>query len=354
MAAKKKYIHTILLSLTVFVLNAFLSSAHAEVTLATPKQDKQAKQAAPPHDQALIYIFRDENPVAEAAVPVMLDGRRIGETGPHMFLLAAVSPGMHYLISGDKIIATLRLECEPGKTYFVAQRALAGFYPVRTELNLVDGAVGRKAIDQSQLAAAGSTVPSSQESNAPKSGTRDAKPASSQSSSQSALALILKGGGYRMSEQAQVVGGLISLFDTKSTGVGGIEVEWRARNGFAGGGELYTFNNTVVPFGTTLKAKMDTIVFMINAKKYFAIADFFYPYVGAGIGFATATLSGDATGSSSGYGSQAMAGVEFRIKNVGLYLELKRLYSTIDDSSGETTKIGGTGENIGLSISFDF
>src|SRR4051812_11400963 len=126
----------LLLPFIVLLLNAFLLNAHADVLLAKPRQDKQAKQASPPPGKALIYVIRDEDPPAGATVPVLLDGHRIGETGPQTFLLATVTSGMHYLISGDRIIATLRLQCEPGKSYFVSQKALVGIYPVRTELYL--------------------------------------------------------------------------------------------------------------------------------------------------------------------------------------------------------------------------
>ena len=335
----------LLLSLLVFILNTFLSSAHAEITLTKPKQDRQAKQASPPPGQALIYIFRSEDPAAEAAVPVMLDGRRIGETGPRTFLLATVDAGMHYLISGDKIIAMLRLQCEPGQTYFISQRALIGVYPVRAELDVVDPIVGRKAIDQIQLAEAGSTAP---EASARRSRTTD---------SESALALILKGGNYSMSEQSQLLLGSSSQFDSKSTGVAGVELEWRFRNGFALGGELYRFSNKI-DAGTIAETKMDVLVFMVDLKRYFEIANFFYPYVGAGVGDAIADFStdfsGGATGRSSGFAYQAMAGIEFRIKNVGIYTEVKRLYSTTNDSTGEIVKVGGTGKSVGLSISFGF
>jgi opacity protein-like surface antigen len=318
-----------LLSLFIILVpNTFLLNAHA------------AKQASPPPGQALIYIFRDEDPVAEATVPVMLDGHRIGETGPRTFLLATVTPGMHYLISGDKIIATLRLQCEPGETYFISQRALVGVYPVRTQLDIVDDAVGRKAIEQIQLAAAGPTAPSPQE-------------AGEQPSHQNAIALILKGGSYRISEQVQLLLGSSSQFDAKSTGVAGAELEWRFRNGFALGAELYQFSNKI-DFGTTTETKMDVQAFTVNLKRYFAIANFFYPYAGAGVGDSIAKFSGFTVARSSGFAYQAIAGIEFRIKNIGIYTEAKRLYSNTGDSTGDIAKVGGTGKSVGLSLSFGF
>jgi hypothetical protein len=341
MTIKKMNHHRVLLlSFIILALNTFLLNAHAEVPLAKPREDRQAKQASPPAGHALIYIFRDEDPAAEATVPVMLDGHRIGETGPRTFMLATVTPGMHFVISGDKIIATLRLQCEPGKTYFISQRALIGVYPVRTELYEVDGVVGRKAIDQSRLVATG--APSYR-----------ADEPSEESGHRRAIALILKGGSYRMSEQSQSLLGSTIQFDDKSTGVAGVELEWRFQNGFALAGELYQFSNKI-DAGTITETKMDVQIFTANLKRYFAIANFFYPYVGVGVGDSIASFSGFVNGDTAGFAYQGMAGIEFRIKNVGIYTELKRVYSTTKESSGEMIKVGGTGKSVGLGISFGF
>jgi hypothetical protein len=93
---------------------------------------------------------------------------------------------------------------------------------------------------------------------------------------------------------------------------------------------------------------------MANAKKYFEITDLLYPYVGAGAGIAANSFSGNVTGSAYGPAFQAMAGIDFRVKNVGVYAELKYLSSSTGASSGENTKIGGMGTNLGLGISFGF
>jgi hypothetical protein len=49
-----------------------------------------------------------------------------------------------------------------------------------------------------------------------------------------------------------------------------------------------------------------------------------------------------------------MAGIDFRMKNIGIYTELKYLSSTTEDSAGAKTKIGGNGKNLGLGVSFGF
>jgi opacity protein-like surface antigen len=71
---------------------------------------------------------------------------------------------------------------------------------------------------------------------------------------------------------------------------------------------------------------MKVVALMANTKKYFEKTGLLYPYVGAGLGFADTSFSGDLTGSASSSAYQAMAGIEFRSKNIGLYADLKYLY----------------------------
>jgi opacity protein-like surface antigen len=168
------------------------------------------------------------------------------------------------------------------------------------------------------------------------------------------LALILKTGRFDMSDRSQEIGGLQGEFDSKASGVLGAELEWRDRSGFAFGGELYRFTNKITAVGTTLEGEMEVVAFMVNAKKYFEINGLLYPYVGAGLGSATSSFSGNLTGNASGPAYQAMAGIEFRSKNIGLYTELKYLSSSPEDSAGTKVKIGGNGMNLGLGISFGF
>ncbi|HSD96997.1 MAG TPA: hypothetical protein VLB06_07635, partial [Sulfuricaulis sp.] len=180
------------------------------------------------------------------------------------------------------------------------------------------------------------------------------RPAAPEAKQHGGLALILKTGRFDMSDRSQVIGGLQSEFDSKASGVLGVELEWRDRSGFALGGELYRFTNKITVVGTSLEGEMEAVAFLVNAKKYFEITDLLYPYVGAGLGAATSSFSGDLTGSASGPAYQAMAGIEFRSRNIGLYTELKYLSSSTEDSAGAKIKIGGNGKNLGLGVSFGF
>ena len=119
---------TLLLLLAPLLLSGLFIQAHAGTGVASPVGDKQAKQATPPAGFALIYIFRSEDPPVESTVAVVLNGRRIGETRPRTFLVATVAPGTHYLMSGDKVIASLSVEC-PEKLILFLKRPWAGSIP---------------------------------------------------------------------------------------------------------------------------------------------------------------------------------------------------------------------------------
>jgi len=91
---------------------------------------------------------------------------------------------------------------------------------------------------------------------------------------------------------------------------------------------------------------------MLNGKYYFRAADWFYPFVGAGVGYAGASYGGNLTGKASGLAYQGLGGVEFRFEGVGLYAQFKYLAAAIDDGTGEKVKVGGSGVLAGVSILF--
>jgi opacity protein-like surface antigen len=131
----------------------------------------------------------------------------------------------------------------------------------------------------------------------------------------------------------------------------GVEAEWRNKSGFAVGGEVFSYKNDLGPTGTNPNAQQKVLAFMVNGKYYFRAASWIYPFVGAGIGVAKATYSGGLTGDATGLAYQGLAGMEFRFKSVGLYVQYKNLASKPGGTSNEV-KVGGSGILAGISISF--
>ena len=165
------------------------------------------------------------------------------------------------------------------------------------------------------------------------------------------FALIAKAGAFKMANDNQVVAGLQSTYDTTSSSVFGVEAEWRHEAGFAVGGEVFSYKNDLVTTGAIPNAQQEVLAFMVNGKYYFRAASWFYPFVGAGIGAARATYSGGLTGDATGLAYQGLAGMEFRFKPVGLYLQYKYLSSKTGDV-GKEVNVGGSGILAGVSIIF--
>jgi opacity protein-like surface antigen len=289
------------------------------------------------------------------------------------------------------VLSAVAFQAEPNRSYFVRIEAVSGTRPVRTETRLVSESEGRRAIGQSQFAGAAPAVIAAPRAAAPKPtpkpapSPRVAKPAAPPPAAKPApqaarrppppapkaapaaarepeetgwdIALIAKGGIFKMASGDQMVGGVPSTFDTTSKPAAGVEIEWRSRSGLALGGEVFYYKNELVTnTPTVLTAEQKVYAGMLNGKYYFRAADWFYPYVGVGAGLATASYGGNLTGKASGPAFQGLAGAEFRLDGVGFHLQFKYLGATTDgklaNGTTEKVKIGGAGVLAGISLIF--
>jgi opacity protein-like surface antigen len=243
--------------------------------------------------------------------------------------------------------------------------AVHGITVVQAEMRLVSDAEGRNSLAQSRWAGAvpaaaaaapGASQPRASQPGASQPGASQPGavfvPAPAESDRGSEIALIAKGGRFKLAEPQQLLGVFPSTFEAASKPVYGLEIEWRGSSGFAAGAEIFYFKNNLVIDGTPLSGRQEAAAFMLNAKYYLHAADWFYPYVGAGGGFASAKLSGDVSGKASGPAYQGLAGIELRFGHVGLNVQYKYFSSTIEDASGAKAKADGKGALAGLSIIF--
>lgn len=167
--------------------------------------------------------------------------------------------------------------------------------------------------------------------------------------------IIVKGGSQTLNDATQSIAGppsAILNFDEQSKQAFGLEYEWQFGSGFSVGGEILHFTHdwTSGPFSS---GDLRSLTFTVNGKKYFKVTDWLRPYVGVGIGFASGDFKGPGgTAGLFGLAAQAMGGVEFRFKQVGLYTEVKALTAQPEDSNSEKIDISGTGLYAGLSVHF--
>ena len=144
------HIHKTLAPLFV-VIAALTLGACASVPMATPEQDAQAKKMTPPAGKALIYVYRNETMGAAIKMPVSLDGKTAGQTGPKTYFMWAVAPGKHEITSLTENTSKLTVDSQAGKTYFVWQEVKMGAWAARSQLQLVDDAKGRAGVDACKL-----------------------------------------------------------------------------------------------------------------------------------------------------------------------------------------------------------
>jgi opacity protein-like surface antigen len=129
----------------------------------------------------------------------------------------------------------------------------------------------------------------------------------------------------------------------------GVEAELRNKTGFAVGGEVFYYKNDLVAAGAI--SQQQVVAIMANGKYYFRAADWFYPFAGAGVGFADALYGGGVKGTQGGTAYQGLVGMEFRFGSVGLQVQYKHLASTTG-KTGKDVKVGGGGVLAGVSIIF--
>ena len=356
-------------------------------------------RAVPPSGRALVFVYRVDREPVGAQVPVAVNREPVGALSNGTFVTATVNPGRTELRIGERLVRTLTFTAAANQSYFVRVQALDPRLPVRIDAQPVSEPEGRRSIAQSRhvgiapvvvipplvappVAAPPVTPPPVA---APPAVTPPAAPppavappvaapappiepavvaeppaikptpapevAAPSKLRESAFALIASAGTFKLADERQTVAGFPSTYDTTSKSVFGVEAEYRFASGFAVGGEYFTYKNDLVSTATNPNAQQKVYAVMVNGKYYFHAADWLYPFVGVGVGQATASYSGGLTGNASGLAYQGMAGVEIRFKPVGIYLQYKYLGSEVGDT-GREVKVNGSGVLGGISISF--
>ena len=340
------------------------SFAHAE---------EDVRRAVPPPGKALVFIFRSERETVPARVPVLVNLEPVGPLANGTFATATVSPGRTHLRIGDRVLTILSLKAAANRSYFVRIEAISGVRPVRTRARVVGEVEGRRSLAQSRFVgvapapvaaaprprrapAAKTAVPRSRKpTQASEPGTRQpagAKrvPMPAESGPTSGFALIAYGGGFKIANDNQMIAGLATTYDATSNSVFGVEAEWRSRLGIAVGGEVFHYQNDLAATGIPA-GRQKVVATMVNGKYYFHAADWFYPFVGAGIGYASAAFSDGFTGKTKGPAYQGLAGLDFRFGHFGFCVQYKYLSSTTGDP-GKQVKVGGSGIRAGVSFVF--
>jgi Protein of unknown function (DUF2846) len=128
-----------------------LLSGCGTVPFAPPETDARAKllQAVP--GKAVVYLFRNETYSAPWPIRVSLDGQDMGQSGADTYFRWTVEPGEHLILSHTENVASLILNAEAGRVYYVWQDVEMGFFQPRSRLTPVDRSTTEIALRSSYL-----------------------------------------------------------------------------------------------------------------------------------------------------------------------------------------------------------
>jgi hypothetical protein len=120
--------------------------------MASMEQDAAAKTFQAPPDKSRIYLYRNEAMGSAVKIPVTLDGRMAGQTGPKTYFVWDVAPGVHELTCVGETSGKLSLTTKPGQAYYVWQEMKMGMWAASCALNEMDVEAGQKGVGQCKLA----------------------------------------------------------------------------------------------------------------------------------------------------------------------------------------------------------
>lgn len=122
-----------------------LMAGCASVNKAPASVDAESKQFKVNAAVAQVYVYRNETLGAALSMPVAVDGKVAGSTGPHSFFKFNLPAGSHTITSqGEE--SKLTLNTEPGKLYFVWQEVKMGMLSGGSKLQLVSEDQGKKGV----------------------------------------------------------------------------------------------------------------------------------------------------------------------------------------------------------------
>lgn len=117
----------------------------ASINKAPASVDAESKQFKANPAVSQVYVYRNETMGAALSMPVTVNGKLAGTTGPHSFFKFDLPAGYHTITSqGNE--STLSVKTEAGKLYFVWQEVKMGAFSGGSKLQLVSEEQGKKGV----------------------------------------------------------------------------------------------------------------------------------------------------------------------------------------------------------------
>lgn len=117
----------------------------ASVNKAPASVDAESKQFKPNPAVSQVYVYRNETMGAALSMPVTVDGKLAGNTGPHSFFKFDLPAGSH-TITSQGTESQLTVQTEAGKLYFVWQEVKMGAFSGGSKLQLVSEEQGKRGV----------------------------------------------------------------------------------------------------------------------------------------------------------------------------------------------------------------
>lgn len=133
------------LSNTIIVVSLLVLSGCASVNKASNELDMAAKTFKADPDNSQVYVYRNETFGAAVSMPVSVNGKSAGSTGPNSFLKFSLPAGSHKITSQvDESI--LDLTTQNGEIYYIWQEVKMGAFSAGSKLQVVNETKGRKGV----------------------------------------------------------------------------------------------------------------------------------------------------------------------------------------------------------------
>ena len=138
-----------MLRLAVALLWMFASVAGAQ----SARSADEAPSLAPGPNDAVVYFVRPGMMGLAINFWAFVDEKTVGMTKGGTYVAATVPAGEHVLWSRSGNVSSLKMNLEAGKTYYVKQEPKVGGLRARVNLELIDEAAGKEAVEKSKYAA---------------------------------------------------------------------------------------------------------------------------------------------------------------------------------------------------------
>jgi hypothetical protein len=127
------------------VVSIIVMTGCASINKAPASVDAESKLFKPNASTSQVYVYRNETLGAALSMPVTVDGKLAGNTGPNSFFKFDLPAGAHKFTS-QGTESELAVTTEVGKLYYIWQEVKMGMMSGGSKLQLVVEEVGKKAV----------------------------------------------------------------------------------------------------------------------------------------------------------------------------------------------------------------